>query len=145
VLRCKLTGDHLSVISAISPDGQLYLRLQTESFDSLGVITFLKQLLEEIEGKLLIIWDGAPIHRSREIKLFLAEAAAASLHLQRLPPYAPELNPDEGIWNYLKGVELKNVCCLSLADLEEKLSEATNNLSAKPEIIKACFQQVGYY
>ncbi len=40
VLRCKLTPSHLSVISAISPDGQLYLRLQTESFDSQGVITF---------------------------------------------------------------------------------------------------------
>ena len=67
------------------------------------------------------------------------------LPLERLPAYAPELNPDEGIWNYLKGVELKNVCCQDLADLQEKLSEATNNLSAKPEIIKACFQQVGYY
>lgn len=123
----------------------MYLRLQTESFDSQGVITFLKQLLEEIEGKLLIIWDGAPIHRSQEIKQFLAEGAAARLHLERLPAYAPELNPDEGIWNYLKGVELKNVCCLDLVDLQEKLSAAANNLSAKPEIIKACFQQVGYY
>jgi len=67
------------------------------------------------------------------------------LHLERLPAYAPELNPDEGIWNYLKGVELKKVCCLDLVDLQEKLSAAANNLSAKPEIIKACFQQVGYY
>lgn len=145
ILRCKLTRDHLSVISAISPDGTLHLRLQESAFDSQAVIAFLNQLLAHLEGKLLIIWDGAPIHRSQAIKDFLASGAAARIHLERLPAYAPELNPDEGIWHYLKQVELKNVCCRDLADLQHELHTSAQSLVDKPDIIKACFQQAGYY
>ena len=145
VLRCKLTRDHLSVISAISPEGKLYLTMQETAFDSDGVVAFLKLLLKEIDGKLLIIWDGAPIHRSQTIQQFLTDGAAARIWLTRLPAYAPDLNPDEGIWHYLKHGELKNTCCADLADLRQKLTTATDSLSHKPEIIKACFAQVGYY
>lgn len=145
VLRCQLTRDHLSVISAISPEGQLYLAMQETAFDSDGVVAFLKLLLKEIAGKLLIIWDGAPIHRSQTIQQFLADGAAAGIWLARLPGYAPDLNPDEGIWHYLKHGELKNTCCVDLADLRQKLTTATDTLSRKPEIIKGCFTQVGYY
>jgi|SRR3954447_13409638 len=145
ILRAKLTRDHLSVISAISPEGVLYLQMQTEAFDSQAVIAFLKHLLAEIEGKLLIIWDGATIHRSQAIKDFLAEGATQRLLLERLPAYAPDLNPDEGIWHYLKHVELRNVCCPDVAVLQTKLQQATQALAAKPHIIQACFQQVGYY
>lgn len=145
VLRCKLTRDHLSAISAISPTGQIYLMVQEDSLDSNGVVAFLKLLLEEITGKLLIIWDGAPIHRSRIIQQFLADGAAARIWLARLPGYAPDLNADEGIWHYLKHVELKNICCVDLPDLHHKLATATECLRNKPEIIQACFTQVGYY
>ena len=145
VLRCKLTRDHLSVISAISPEGQLYLTMQEQAFDSDAVVAFLKHLLEHIKNKLLIIRDGAPIHRSQTIKTFLAAQAAARLWLARLPAYAPDLNPDEGIWHYLKHVELKNVCCDDLADLRQKLTTAPDKVRQKPEIVKACFAQVGYY
>jgi hypothetical protein len=63
VLRCKLTCAQLSVISASSPEGQLYLTMQETAFDRAGVVAFLKLLLQEIDGKLLIIWEGAPIQR----------------------------------------------------------------------------------
>lgn len=144
ILRCKLTHDHLSVISAIAPDGRLYLPIQTQAFDSQDVITFLQQLLTEIEGKLLIIWDGATIHRSAAIKHFLADGAAKRIHLERLPAYAPDLNPDEGIWHHLKHGELANLCCKDLDDLAAKLQLAADNLEHKPDIVKACFQQIGY-
>lgn len=133
------------MISAIKPDGELFLQMQRTSFDSAGVIKFLKELLAAIEGKLLIIWDGAPIHRSKEIKSFLAEGATKRILLERLPGYAPELNPDEGIWHYLKHVELGNVCCRDMNDLGDKLTAAYQRLVNKPEIIKACFSQVGLY
>lgn len=145
VLRGPLTHDHLSVISAIAPDGSLFLHLQQDSFDSYGVIAFLQDLLREIAGKLLIIWDGAPIHRSQLIKQFLADGAAERIQLERLPAYAPHLNPDEGIWHYLNHVELANVCCKDLDELSRKLDVAADNLGDKPEIIQACFQQCGYY
>jgi transposase len=145
LLRCKLTRDHYSVISAITLTGELYLAMQSEAYDSVAVIAFLQQLLAVIEGKLLIIWDGAPIHRSRAIKTFLAAGAAERIWLERLPGYAPDLNPDEGIWHYLKHVELKNVCCHDLRHLGRELTAAVERLSAKPEIITACFAPLNHY
>ncbi len=144
LLRHMLTHDHLSVISAVTPDGRLFLRMREHAFDSAGVIAFLGELQEQIAGKLLVIWDGAPIHRSRAVREYLADGAAACLHLERLPGYAPELNPDEGVWHYLKHVELGNVCCRDLVHLREELAAAEQRLRRKPDIIKACFQQVGY-
>ena len=72
---------------------------------------FLRHLLRQIEGKLLVIWDGSPIHRGGAVKAFVASGASSRLQLEQLPGYAPDLNPDEGIWKHLKYVELKNVCC----------------------------------
>jgi transposase len=145
LLRCKLTRDHYSVISAITPTGELFLAMQTAPYDSAAVIAFLEQLQSAIEGKLLIIWDGATIHRSQAIKDFLAAGAAARIWLERLPGYAPDLNPDEGIWHYLKHVELRNVCCHDLRQLEQELTAAVERLSAKPEIITGCFATLDNY
>ena len=145
LLKVKLTRDHLSVISAVTPAGDLYWSTQDHAFRSEDVVAFLKTLLALIPGKLLILWDGAPIHRSKAIKRFLSEGAARRIHLERLPAYAPELNPDEGIWHYLKHVELSNVCTRTLDELQERLTKATQRLAAKPAIIKACFAQTGLY
>lgn len=144
VLSHLLTHDHLSVISAVTPEGDLFLQMQEQSYDSAGIIGFLDALQAQIAGKLLVIWDGAPIHRSLAIKAYLSAGAAAHIHLERLPGYAPELNPDEGVWHYLKHVELGNVCCRDLGHLRQELSAAEGRLRQKPEIIQACFEQVGY-
>ena len=145
VLRCPLTYAHLSVMSAITPDGSLFLTMQKQAFDSNGVIAFLQDLLREIDGKLLLIWDGAPIHRSNRIKQFLVDGAAQRIRLEQLPAYAPDLNPDEGIWHYLKHVELANVCCKDLDELSQKLEVAADNLADEPQLIQACFHHCGYY
>jgi transposase len=143
LLRCKLSRDHYSVISAITPVGGLYLAMQAKAFDSAGIIAFLDQLQQQIEGKLLIIWDGAPIHRSKALKAYLAAGAAERIWLERLPAYAPDLNPDEGIWHYLKHVELRNVCCKDLGHLGQELMAAVARLSAKSSTIAACFAAIG--
>ncbi len=72
---------------------------------------FLRVLLRKIAGKVLIIWEGSPLHRPQAIKDFLKRGAARRVWLQQLPGYAPDLNPDEGVWNSLKRVELANVWC----------------------------------
>jgi len=143
-LQVPLTHDHLSVISGITLDGRLLLQLQEQAYTAEGVVTFLQALLDQLEGHLTVIWDGAPIHRSRVIKDFLREGAAKRLHLEQLPGYAPDLNPDEGIWNYLKRVEVGNVCCHDLAELTTQVRLAEQRLRDKPDIIRACSRQCGY-
>jgi transposase len=78
------------------------------------------------------------------VKDFLKRGAANRLHLERLPGYAPEVNPDEGIWNYLKRVELANTCCHDLSELHTALIHARERLRHKREVIRACSRHCGY-
>ena len=143
VLRVPLTRDHLSAISGITPDGRLFLQVRQSAYDAQAVVAFLRVLLRKIPGKVLVIWDGSPIHRAQPIKDFLKRGAARRLWLEQLPGYAPDLNPDEGIWNYLKRVELANVCAPTLASLQADLIRARERLRHKRQIILSCFALAG--
>ena len=108
------------------------------------MVRFLKHALRQIPGKLLVIWDGSPIHRAKVVKEFLKSGAASELQLEQLPSYAPELNPDEGIWRHLKYVELKNVCCRSLSELRCELRKAKERLRHKKHVIFGCIRWPGF-
>lgn len=144
VLRAPLTHDHLSVISGVTAAGRLFTHMQEEAFTGATVAAFLRQLLRQLRGKLTVVWDGAPIHRCKEVKAFLAAGAATRVQLVQLPGYAPELNPDEGVWNLLKRRELKNRCCPTLDDLRWELGLAIRRLQRKPHLLRACVAQCGY-
>jgi len=144
ILRVPLTHDHLSAISGITPDGRLFLQVRSGSYDAVKVVGFLRVLLRKISGKLLLIWDGSPIHRGQAVKDFLKRGAARRLHLEQLPGYTPDLNPDEGVWNYLKRVELANVCCSDLQELRRQLIRARERVRHKRDILRACSRACGY-
>lgn len=145
VLRERWTRDHLSAISGITPDGKLYMMVQEMAYKSTDVVRFLRHLHRHIPGKVLVLWDGAPIHRSNVIKDFLATGAARWLQLDRLPAYAPEMNPDEGVWHHLKGVELKNLTCQHVPQLQTELRKAKERLRHKHHVIRACFARPGLF
>jgi transposase len=144
VLHERLSRDHLSAMSAITLEGKLYMIEQEKAFKGEDVVRFLKHLMGQIPGKLLIIWDGSPIHRGGAVKEFLASGAASRLQLEQLPGYAPDLNPDEGVWKHLKCVELKNVCCQSLSELRVELRRAKERLRHKTHVILSCIRQRGF-
>lgn len=142
LLREWCTHAHLSVISAITPAGKLHVQVQAHALHGATVVAFLRHLLRHRAGPLCVRWDGAPIHRGIEAQRFVA-ARAGRVQVERLPPYAPELNPDEGIWGYLKRVELKNRCCGSLAERREALRRAVARLRHKVHVILGCFKEAG--
>jgi transposase len=144
ILHEHLSREHLSVISAITLEGKLFMMEQQRSFKSQDVVRFLRHLLGQIPGKLLIIWDGSPIHSGRAVKDFLSSGASRRLKLERLPGYAPDLNPDEGVWKHLKYVELKNLCCQSLKELKGELRKAKERLRHKRDVILGCIRQPGF-
>jgi len=143
VIREMVTRDHLSAISAITPDGKLYMMVREEAFKGPDVVRFLVHLLRHIGGKLLVVWDCSPIHRSQAVKDLLATRRGKRIHLEQLPTYAPELNPDEGIWHHLKGVELRNAPCESTPHLRCELRRAKERLRHKTSVIVGCFRQAG--
>ncbi len=137
--RVYQTNDHLSVMSAISTRGQLYSLVRQAPLNSVDTVSFLKHLLHCLSNKMLVIWDGSPIHRGPAVREFLASGAAKRIHLERLPPYAPDLNPAEGIWNQLKYTEMRNLCCRDLGNLHSELSMAFERLRSKRHIINGFF------
>jgi transposase len=143
ILREWWTRDHLSAISALSPEGKLYFHCQDHAINSADVVAFLEHLLRQVPNRMVIIWDGAPIHRSYLIQEFLANGAAQRIHLERLPAYAPDLNPGEGIWAQLKGVELRNLCCFNMPHLRHELRAAAKRARRKQRILKGCFEGAG--
>src|SRR5262249_15067500 len=140
-LSVKHTKDHLSAISGITLDGRLFLQVREDNYDSEAVVGFLRVLLRQLRGAILLICDRSPIHRGQAVTDFLRRGAAKRLHLEQLPGYAPDLNPEEGIWNYLKRVELANVCCRDLEELRTQVIWARERLRHKRAIIRACSRQ----
>jgi transposase len=144
VLPVKLTHDHLSAIGGITAKGRLCMQIRDHSYKGPDVVRFLQLLQREIPGHLLVIWDGASIHRSQAVKTFLAKGGAKRIHLERLPAYAPELNPQEDVWNLLKRVELKNVCCLDIQHVALQLRRAKERLRHRTSVLCQCFAHAGY-
>jgi transposase len=143
ILRAFETRDHLSVMSAITAHGCLFTMVRDDSLTGVESVRFLKHLLAQLNRKLLVIWDGSPIHRGKEVKAYLADGATKHIQLETLPPYAPDLNPDEGVWNYLKYVELRNVCCVDLGHLQHQLDLAVTCLRRRPYLIQSFFAGAG--
>ncbi len=139
VLRVKLTHDHLSAIGGITQQGRIFMQMQERAYRAEDVVRFLHLLLRKISGKLLVVWDGSPIHRADVIKAFLSSQQGKRVHLERLPGYAPELNPQEQVWNLLKRRELKNLCCQDLAHLEQELVRAKERLRHRRTILQRSF------
>jgi transposase len=143
---CQYT--QLSVRSAISPRGDIYYRLHESSYTGSAVAQFIRDLLGLTSHQLHIIWDGASIHRSQEVKDFLrTENQDGRVPLTLLPAYSPQLNAAEQVWAWLKGGELKNVCCKTLDELTQKVQQAFSKLTDQTEIIRNFFThpEVAFY
>jgi transposase len=137
ILRPRVRRRHLSAISTITPDGKLFLGLQDHAYNSIGVVRFIRRLLRRIAGKLLLVWDGSNIHGGPPVRELLASPEGARIQTVRLPGYAPELNPAELVWGQLKHVEMKNVCCDTLAELHATILRAVRRLRRKGDLLRA--------
>lgn len=143
VLREKQTRAHLSVMGGMTPAGKVYTLVRQESLNGLHTIEFLLHLLRVAGKRLLVIWDGSPIHRRAEVKEFVA-GSRGKVWLEALPGYAPDLNPwDEGGWHRLKNVELRNLACLDLEELHQEFHLAVGRLRQKPHLVQSFFAQAG--
>src|SRR5215472_10792852 len=91
------TRDHLSVMGGLTPAGKVYTLVRPTSLNGLHTIEFLLHLGRLAGDRLLVIWDGSPIYRRAEVNEFVAETKGA-VCVERLPAYAPDLNPVEWLW-----------------------------------------------
>jgi transposase len=143
VIRAKQTRDHLSVMGGMTPEGKVYTLARQESLNGLHSIEFLMHLLRVAGPRLLVIWDGSPIHRRAAVQEFVS-GTRGQVWLEALPGYAPDLNPwDEGGWHHLKDVEMRNLVCRDLEELHQEFYLAVGRLRQKPHLIRSFFAQAG--
>jgi len=139
-----LTRDHLSVMGGLTLIGKLYTLVRPEALTSEHAVIFLERLLRHTGKRLLVIWDGSPIHRWGAVREYLSGSGAKRIHVEALPGYAPDLNPwDAGWWHHLKHVEMRNLSCLDLEELHLELHLAIGRLREKPHLIHRFFQAAG--
>ena len=140
VIEEKAGKDHMSVIAAMPPNGRLYVSGQNKAYNGEGIVGFLEYLCRKYRRKnLIVIWDGATIHRCHEVKDFLSRKKGR-VHLVALPGYSPELNPVELLWSQLKR-DLKNMVFLSLEDLTRVLVEKIEEIRKDTELLISFFHK----
>ncbi len=99
---------------ADASSAELVFRMRAGSYDEDSLIEFVGELHAHLgDKKVTLLWDGLPSHRSKKMKRYLASQRRWLL-VERLPAYAPELNPVEKLWANLKGRELANLCAETL-------------------------------
>jgi transposase len=91
----------LNMISAVSARGDFRFMLHEGSVTALVFRTFLQRLMAGAKQPVFLVVDGHPIHKAKLVSEYVAEQEGR-LKLIVLPPYSPQLNPDEQVWGYLK-------------------------------------------
>jgi len=135
------TGSRFKVnlISAISAKGALRFMATENTLTAEVFCEFLGRLIDNAAHPVYLIVDRHSVHRSKKVREFVA-STEGRLKLFYLPPYSPELNPDELVWNYLKNHKIGRQSLTTLKDMKERVMNILNCLSALPEKVSAFFR-----
>jgi transposase len=135
--------DKVSAVAAFtrSPrrhrQGLYFQTYPKEYINNVKVAAFLRQLLRHLRGNVIVIWDGGNMHKGEPIRQVLADYPR--LRLERLPAYAPELNPVEYLWNQTKYGQLANYAAANVAALHEVVDQRLQAMQGDPCRIASCF------
>jgi transposase len=130
----------VNLISAVSPAGKLRFMVTDQRVNADVFIGFLKRLLHKAERPVYLVLDGHPVHRSKKVKEFV-EKTDGKLKLFYLPPYSPELNPDELVWNHVKAQKLGRQVIKTKDELMERTRSILRSLQKNSEKLMAFFRE----
>ena len=122
---------------------QLPFHVTAGNYDTDTLIEVLGQLRRFLGGeKATLLWDGLPAHPSRTMQAWLA-TQRSWLVVERLPAYAPELNPTEGLWSTLKAVELANLTSPTLAEVIQQAHRGVERVRRTPQLAYSFLRHTG--
>jgi putative transposase len=132
--------DKVSVIGAVSVSpaaGRCGFYFATDPdgyFTTAKVVEFLRDLLRHSRGKVAVVWDGGANHKGEAMRAFLARNPR--LRVERLPAYAPDLNPVEAVWSWLKYGKLASFVPRDVGDLDDWVLEHLIALKCDPGLLR---------
>jgi transposase len=130
---------------AYSRDGRrarVLLQFQPGSVRAPAILRFLRHLRRHVRGRVVLLWDGVQPHRAAVVRQWIARNDTW-LTVERLPAYAPDLNPVEGMWNWLKSTGLANVCEDNLGPLVRRARRAAGRLRHKDTVLSGFLAKAG--
>jgi len=128
----------INLISAVSAQGELRFMIAKGRVTATVFIDFLKRLLVNATDPVFVIADGHPTHRAKLVERFVA-TQRGRLALFILPPYSPELNPDEYVWNDLKNHGIGRKVITSLTQMRQAVLSHMHQLQKLPELVRGFF------
>jgi transposase len=139
VIETTGTRVRCNMLSAISPNGQMRFMVERGSVTTNVFIEFLRRLMHNAKGPIFLIVDGHPTHKAKKTKQFV-ESTKGMLRLYFLPPYAPELNPDELVWHQAKRHGLGREQIYDQDDLVQKAQSRLRSIQKRPSLVKSFFR-----
>ena len=122
---------------------RLYFQTREGTYNEESLIEFVRELRRHFRGQqVILLWDGLPSHRSRLMTQFLA-GQQHWLEVRRLPAYAPELNPAEGLWSNIKGCELANRCETRVGTVALVAGMGADRVRSQPNLLFGFLRHAG--
>jgi transposase len=122
---------------------QLAFHVQAGNYDTNTLIEVLEGLRHFLGGeKATLLWDGLPAHRSTAMRAW-RNTQRSWLVVERLPAYAPDLNPVEGLWSCLKAVELANLTSPTLAEVIQQAHLGVERVRRTPQLASSFLRHTG--
>ena len=131
----------INAISAIGPNGRLWFRCYSGTLTASRYIEFLTALLADVRGDIIAIHDRHPAHVAAATNQFL-QRRSNRITAYCLPSYAPDMNPDEHVWSYLKGV-FKSSPMQKDDDLRQRVETSLMRIASDRALVKSFFQHPG--
>lgn len=139
VLRATGARFGFNMISAVSPKGEMRFMVIRGRIRAKEICEFLKRLMHKAKRPVFLIMDGHPTHKAKAVQK-IVESYGGRLKLFYLPPYSPELNPDEQVWNDLKNNGVGKSIITGPEDLSTKVISHMRSLQKNREKIRSFFQ-----
>ena len=143
IVRHYYRRDRISVIGGLSVSPKrrrlgLYFRMHPKNISQEEVYDFLWYLMRHLRGHVIVVWDGASIHDPKSLRELLRKYPR--LHLERLPAYAPQLNPIEAAWHAAKH-PLANGRPEDIHDLGRALLKSLRQARGSQAVLRGCVSQ----
>ena len=148
VLRHHFAWKRLSIAGVLAyehdgSDAHLVFQLRPGAYNDETLIDFLADVHEhEQHRRIILIWDGLPSHRSRRMLDWLADQRAW-MRAERLPGYAPDLNPIEQVWGNVKSNELANLCADTIGQVSDAAKDGLHRVSSDAPLCFAFLRHAG--
>lgn len=148
IVRIADPHARISVIGAISISPHyrrfwfyFHLLEDNANFRGPSLVAFLDDLRRTIPGPITLLWDEIPIHRARAVRLFLHQHR--KIVIEEFPPFAPELNPVDYVWSYVKYARLPNYAAPNLNVIRHKITAEFRRLQKRPDLLRSFFKHTG--